>query len=353
MKPVRAEVLSRFVPTASLSSKRLNELASLCYLERVNKGIDPLRMNVLKNAQMLYLVSGDLGVRCKDGSKRVLRGGTPAASHALDPCHPNIKDSIAITDIDIVRIDMDLLDIMLTWDQLSSESRVQTEAAPLLKSESSSESVSPASRSALLSVEKLKAGPFSQVPTANIEKMLERLIPQRVKKGAVIISQGAVGDYYYLIESGVAAVSKLSPNETTPSIVAKLTAGMSFGEEALVSNAKRNATVTMETDGTLLKLSKEHFDALLKAPLLKYISLDEANEKVNQGAIWADVRLPSEYAFEHKRGAMNLPLNQIRESLKALDKSKEYIVYCQTGRRSSAAAFIMSQQQFNCYVLTR
>lgn len=350
MKPVSAEILSRFVPTASLSSKRLNELASLCYLERVNKSIDPLRMNLLKNAQTLYLVSGDLGVRFKDGTKRVLRGGTQAAAHALDPSHPNIVDTIALTDIDIVRIDMDLLDIMLTWDQLSHEGNTRVKAAQQ-KSEPSMESTSPSNLSTLFSVEKLKAGPFSQVPTPNIEKMLTRLVPQRVKKGAVIISQGAEGDFYYLIESGVASVSKLKPNETAPTVVAKLTPGMSFGEEALVSNAKRNATVTMETDGTLLKLSKDDFEELLKAPLLKYITLDEANQKVNHGAIWLDVRLPTEFEFEHKKNAINVPLSFLRESMNKLDRSKEYICYCQTGRRSSAAAFILIQNGFSSFTL--
>lgn len=101
---------------------------------------------------------------------------------------------------------MDLLDIMLTWDQLSNEGNTRVKSAQQ-KSEPSMESTSPSNLSALFSVE----------------------------KGSVIISHGAEGYFYYLIESGVASVSKLKPNETTPTVVAKLTSGMSFGEEALKS----------------------------------------------------------------------------------------------------------------------
>jgi CRP-like cAMP-binding protein len=42
--------------------------------------------------------------------------------------------------------------------------------------------------------------------------------------------------------------------------------GDSFGEEALIAEAKRNATVTMSTDGTLMRLGKNDFQTLLNEP---------------------------------------------------------------------------------------
>ncbi len=131
----------------------------------------------------------------------------------------------------------------------------------------------------------------------------------------------------------------------------QLNKGDGFGEEALASDNKRNATVTMKTDGELLRLNKQDFVELLKAPLITQISMVEAQAKVAAGAIWADVRLPSEYKYEHIEGAINLPLNEIRHLASGLDKSKEYILYCQTGRRSSAAAFVLAQYSVNAVVL--
>ena len=48
---------------------------------------------------------------------------------------------------------------------------------------------------------------------------------------------------------------------------------------------------------------------------------------------------------------MNLPLYLLRHKLDVLDRKTPYVVYCDTGRRSSAAAFILNQQGFETAVL--
>jgi rhodanese-related sulfurtransferase len=42
----------------------------------------------------------------------------------------------------------------------------------------------------------------------------------------------------------------------------------------------------------------------------------------------------------------------VRLKLSTLDRSKPYVVYCDTGRRSSAAAYILVERGFDAYVLT-
>ena len=66
--------LAHLEPISMLSQNRLQELTGLCYIEKVSKDIDPFRMNVLKNAQAMYLLNGDLGLLFGNGSKRILRG---------------------------------------------------------------------------------------------------------------------------------------------------------------------------------------------------------------------------------------------------------------------------------------
>jgi rhodanese-related sulfurtransferase len=141
-------------------------------------------------------------------------------------------------------------------------------------------------------------------------------------------------------------------NPSQPAVIlAKLTEGGAFGEEALVSDSKRNATVTMKRDGELLRLNKQDFVELLKAPIISQINISEAQSKVSNGAVWADVRLPSEYKYDHIEGSINLPLNEIRQLANGLDKNKEYILYCQTGRRSAVAAFVLAQCAVKALVL--
>ena len=82
------------------------------------------------------------------------------------------------------------------------------------------------------------------------------------------------------------------------------------------------------------------------------IDKQAADEKVASGnAIWIDVRFPSEFKHDHIEGAINAPLHELRQYAVNLDKTKEYIAYCQTGRRSSAAAFILVQCGLKAEVL--
>lgn len=48
---------------------------------------------------------------------------------------------------------------------------------------------------------------------------------------------------------------------------------------------------------------------------------------------------------------MNLPLYQLRLKASSLEPRRHYIVFCQTGSRSCAAAFLLSQRGFEVSVL--
>jgi len=345
-------ILAKLEPISTLSPSRLNELATLCFIEKVSKDIDPFRMNVVKSAQALYLLNGELGLSLANGNSRILRGGSEEARHPIDFARLELQSVIALTEIDIVRIDLDLLDIMMTWDQLAtiegSEKHSELEGTAIELKRNLTGWMNDTSA---FGVNKLQSGVFSRLPSANIEEMFRRMTAVEAKAGQTIIRQGAEGDYYYLIEAGIATVSRISNSAEPPALLAELSPGDAFGEEALVSDNKRNATVTMKTDGALLRLNKTDFIELLKAPLINYVSLQQAEAKIKGGAAWLDVRLPSEYKFDHFSTAVNVPLNQLRNLMVGLDKKSQYIVYCQTGRRSSAAAFILMQNEFDVLVL--
>lgn len=343
-------LLNTLEPLAKLSASRKRELAGLCFVETVSKGINPLRMNITQAKQAVYLIKGELELRLVNDGKVTLRGGDAAAKHPI-VCDQNLIDSIARTDVEILRIDNDLLDIMITWDQLPTAGDVLKNMHKTDDGKSGRTPVEWMRDTSVFSVAKLQSGVFSKVPIANIEAMFERMERITTVAGQVIIQQGAVGDYYYLVESGELLVSKADGIGAPPMVVAELAEGSAFGEEALVSDNKRNATVTMKTDGQLLRLNKRDFVELLKEPMLTQVNREVAEAKVADGAIWVDARLPSEYQYDHIDGAINLPLNEIRSKLSDLDRSSTYVVYCQTGRRSSAAAFILAQQGFDVVVL--
>src|SRR5436190_1033889 len=132
-------------------------------------------------------------------------------------------------------------------------------------------------------------GAFAQLPAARIEELLKRFEHVKTARGEVVIREGDEGDFYYVIEAGRFQVERLVGGAKM--VLAELKSGEAFGEEALVSEAKRNASVISLGEGELLRLGKQDFNALLREPLLRRVAFDEAAEKVRRGALWLDVRL--------------------------------------------------------------
>lgn len=65
-----------------------------------------------------------------------------------------------------------------------------------------------------------------------------------------------------------------------------------------------------------------------------------------------DVRTPVEYARGHIDGALNIPLDSLRERLDELPAQKPIYVNCHSGLRSYVACRMLSQRGFECYNLS-
>ena len=79
--------------------------------------------------------------------------------------------------------------------------------------------------------------------------------------------------------------------------------------------------------------------------LVDTISVEELKNKENPYIL--DVRTVEEYNLSHIDGAINIPLDELRENLEKLDKSKEIIVHCYSGLRSYLACRILKQKGYN------
>lgn len=341
-------ILKTLVPPQSLNHENFQELAQKAVVEDV-----PAGRVVFKKGDMdrktVYLLSGELELQSDSGIAGVLKGGTKEAKHPIANQQPRQVTARAKTKVTITRFDTDLLDILLTWDQLSGieVSDISTEDDALAASAVETD-VGGASGDWMTRILQSKA--FLRIPPANIQHMFMRLQEVPAKKGQVIVKQGDEGDFYYIICHGKCKVTRASASGSQVTL-AQLGDGDAFGEEALLSEGKRNATVIMETDGLLMRLSKQDFNQLLKEPMLNDVDLEEAKAMIRQGAVLIDVRMESEHKAGSIKGSVNVPLFMLRLKAEGLDPSKKYICYCETGRRSQAAAYIMSEQGFDSYVL--
>jgi rhodanese-related sulfurtransferase len=331
------ETLSRLQPLASLGSASLRGLVPLCNQEVVTRNLNPFSRTDW-NSQIVYLTKGELKIDQPDGSTQLYVGGFGEALMPLRAGADKPKSAKAITDVELVRFNEETLDIVVTWDQVAVKGVHETKDATDWRT-----------KSGIFAAQNFVDGVFAALPPANIDTLLGRFQRIPARRGQVVIRQGDPGDYYYVIDQGRCVVTREVGGANVE--LAQLKGGETFGEEALLADTDRNATVTMKTDGVLLRLNKEDFIALLKEPLLRRLSPKEAAQRVAAGAVWIDTRFPAEYRIDGLPGALNIPLNQMRGSTAMLEPGREYIVYCQSGRRSSAAAFFLSQKGYRASLL--
>ncbi len=265
-------------------------------------------------------------------------GGTDEARNPIAPKLPRHLSAVAVDDVQYFSIDSELVDLTLTLDHTGIY-----EVGDLSTELNGGEGDW---MSALL-----RTKIFQLIPPHNIQMIFMRLNRVDFKAGHVVIRQGSEGDRFYIIRSGRCKVTRETPVSSEDIYLAELGVGDSFGEEALISNEARNATITMQTDGTLMQLGRDDFQLLLNEPMIISLEHEDADEAVTQGGKWLDVRVPSEFKAFSKANATNLPLYLLRHKLDVLDRRTPYVVYCDTGRRSSAAAFILNQQGFETAVL--
>ena len=327
--------LGNYHPLDTLNPENLREICDKLVIAEIHKG-DNIFIQGDAKADHIFLHEGAVELAENRKLVKTLEAGTEDTRTALAHIIPRNFTAIAKTNVVVFMIDSDLLDMMLTWDQTGS---FQVED---LSSEESDDWMS-----RILNTEA-----FRRIPPANIQAIFTSLEDIEVNPGDAVIKQGEPGDYFYIIKSGRCMVSRRMPGQDKDIKLAELEAGTSFGEEALISDAERNATIVMLSKGVLSRLSKEQFLSLLNEPMLDIVDFDTAKEKAgSDNSEWLDVRLPNEFNSAHIKGATHLPLIFLRMKIDTLDKNKNYILYCDTGRRSSSASYILNERGFNTSIL--
>jgi len=336
-KQIDVARLGSFSPFDALKKDKLADLLEHVETLQVSQGETLFRKGD-SDKRVIYLLSGTIQLTGADTIQRVITGGTDEAYGPVAPSLPRKQTAVAVDSVRYFSIDSDVLDVALTLDQTG------------IYEVGDFSSDSNAGKGDWMS-DLLRTKIFQQIPPQCIQMIFMRLQRIDYKAGDVVIQQGSSGDFFYIIRSGRCLVTRETTRDKQNIDLAELGVGGTFGEEALISQAERNATVSMLTDGILMRLGRDDFQALLKEPMLVVLDHAEADEAAAHGAKWLDVRLPSEFRANGKAGATNLPLYLLRHKLNALDRKTPYIVYCDTGRRSAAAAFILNQNGFESAVL--
>lgn len=325
--------LSSFTSLNALSAQQYNELKTELLIQPFLAGQTVVHLSESLQ-KTCFLVSGDLFYQSAAGTEIYIEAGSEESQHALPANTSEPYTLVAATDCSVVLLERSRLAGLLTWRQASQDL--------LLELEAQGEDME--WLSALL-----ENPLFARVPAVNIREMLQRLHRLDLPKGSAVIEEGGRGDRCYFLRSGNAEVTQSCDGQEQ--VLAQLSMGACFGEEALLSDAPRNATVTLLEDSRVLYLERADFLELLKAPVTEEVSFAQAGQLLARGAQWLDVRRLDEYERGHASQALHMPLDLLRLKERLLDKNKVYLCYCDDGKRSQSAVFLLTQLGYQAYAL--
>jgi CRP-like cAMP-binding protein len=331
--PLSAKELEKLFPLESLRPETREQLGLETSVSEYTRGEVVFKAGDI-DEDTVYVLDGELKLEYPDGRTAVHSSGTTHGRYSLNEAMPRrFTAKVSTSRAKIVRIGRRFLEKIITWDQVSRDASYRFNDGPnawvfrLLRSHA-----------------------FIRLPTGNLERMFQQFEEMPVKPGEIIMREGDAPDNFYVIREGTASVSKLL--DGTQQVVAYLREGDTFGEDALLSNSPRNATVRMMQGGRLMKLSKASFEAVLKPPMVSWVLPAEAARLVQEGAMLLDVRMPEEFAQRAIAGATNVPLYRLREDMPSkLPTGAPVVVYCNTGERSAAAAFVLNAQGYTVHAL--
>ncbi len=325
--------LKRFSPLDALTGNGLRQVSEAMTVRKLEPGARLFNKGD-RDKLVYFLLDGTVTLRSEPTSLPVfIKADTDAALVPLSRLKPRRYTAVAATVANVAIIDEDALDNLLTADQTTAYevSEIPGEDPEWMF--------------------RLVCSPaFAKVPSDKFATLFSHLQAIDTRDGEIIIRQGEMGDFYYIIRRGQAQVLR-SLDGDKPIKVAELGVGDAFGEEALLSGEVRNATVVMVGDGQLMRLSQTDFNTLLRPALTHRIDASTAASMIGNGARFLDVRGPSEFRQYSLPKSVNMPLCFLRELSGQLDQKRPYITICETGRRATAAAFLLNQRGFNVHVL--
>lgn len=335
---LKKHLLQTMIPVNALTEDHLDTLLRDTQVEVLCRGQIIAHRGDCDDAH-IYLLSGKVSIDSGRGNAYEIDANDPQARFPLAHLQPRFETVTAVDDCQVIRFASEKLDAMLAWDQAANYIILDITGQRDLDEDADW----------MLTL--LRSNLFYKVPPINIRQILSRFRAIFAHSGDVIVRQGEAGDGCYFIKEGAVSVYRASDEKGASELVAELGVGRCFGEDALVNDAPRNATVVMRDNGVLMKLDKQDFFLLLKSPPVRSLTLGEVERELAAGAELIDVRTESEYELAHAEAALNMPLTILKLKSRLLNRDKKYIAYCNSGRRSSAAAYLLNEDGYNVTVL--
>ncbi len=103
---------------------------------------------------------------------------------------------------------------------------------------------------------------FAELSDQDLARICESVSETALKAGTVLFEEGAAGDSAYIVRDGLLEIYKQSGKREV--MIAHRGRGEIIGEMALFEDTPRTASVRAKDDTTLIEITREQFDHLIK-----------------------------------------------------------------------------------------
>lgn len=325
-------LLKRMQPMADLPPSVLQSLSQQASIKTIPGGEVIFRAGE-HDSRTVFLIDGKIDIITDNDSKHTLSHNSPLARQALSLYNPRPVTAVANTRCSLLVLEQAILDKAL-GNQPNDGYEIEE-----LSLQGDRHTFS----------HLLNSPDLLELPPEDVEVVLSNVERIDIERGQVMIWQGDNDPWYYTILQGQARVTRMPSDMSQEIVLAELGAGSRFGEESLITGKPRNATVTMMTDGTLLRLHGDIFVNHVVKSFVPQLEYNAIIKKLKTGAQFIDVR--NEDVYRENGYGVNIPLPLIRLKLGRLDPEAEYIMACNDGRQSLAAAFLAKRHGLNVSIL--
>lgn len=344
-----AQDLQHFHPLGLIAGKHIARLLDGAAVVRLDKGRFLFR-KMPRPGTAYFVLEGTIDVRESFENRTLVEAGSRQSRFSLEELYRNGASARAHTDAVVLLLQRDAIDrLMASTDEASLDAVLVADTDETAEAAYFGDGYSEDWMARLLD-----SPLMSHLSASSIQRCFIELERMALAEGTNVVQAGTLGDYFYILLEGNACVLT---DEAGPFAGQsfELVPGDYFGEEALVADTIRNATVRMASDGVVGRLDRGQFDAIFKSSLVQTIDLAKAKRFLRSAGIGfevIDVRFPLEYRCGHVEGSSNVPVVALRKRLAELDRGRTWLVTPEGGRRSELAVYLLRQAGLNAYLLT-
>lgn len=278
-----------------------------------------------------WLLKGTINLLDANFNTSIFRSDDENADQPIDDYSPHTVSAVCAENSEILTVNKVILQTILeNFDESSTQEKTKDWMSELLSTPL-----------------------FEFIPPKNIQALFKRFEQIHHQKGDIIIRQNDPGDYFYAIRSGRVKVEM--EQDGTNLLIAELAIGDTFGQDALVSDDLRNATVSALSACALMRLAAPEFEELLMKPVIEYISTKDLKEMRTLGTskiVIVDLRVLNGPDQSKHPGSINIPLLLLRKNLNQLSTDHVYVtVGVDKPKTAELGAYLMNESGFTAYVL--